>query len=300
MIPRGGGTQAAAVDNLRGAAFLVAAAAFFTAEVVAVRMLGGRATDGQIVFARAVMQLAVVSLWILPGRRGLLRTRRPGLHLLRGLTSLLCWWLYYRSFQALDLALATILTFSTSLFVVLLAGPILGERVSGLRWAMTVLGFAGIAVATVPDIGGSGAAPLGVAAGLGAALAASALIFQNRILARTESTATIMFYIGLVATLGTLPVLLADWRPVEGGVLLLLALSGGLGTAGMLFTIEAYRVGEVSALAPFPYLRLVFSMAAGVLLFAELPGVHTMLGAILIVVSALAVTRGEARPPGSA
>lgn len=300
MKRRADAPAAAPVDNVRGAVLLVAAALFFTCEVVAVRLLDGRATDGQIVFARAIMQFAVVSLWILPRRPGLLRTRRPGLHLLRGLTSLLCWWLYYRSFQALDLALATILTFSTSLFVVLLAGPILGERVGRLRWAMTVLGFAGIALATAPDLGAADAAPLGVAAGLGAALAASALIFQNRILSRTEATATIMFYIGLVATLGTLPVMLSDWQAIDAGVLWLLALSGSLGTAGMLFTIEAYRVGEVSALAPFPYLRLVFSMTAGLLLFAEMPGPHTLLGALVIVVSALAVTRGEARPPGSA
>jgi drug/metabolite transporter (DMT)-like permease len=153
-------------------------------------------------------------------------------------------------------------------------------------------------VATGPDVAGAKAAPLGVAAGLGAALAASALIFQNRILARTEPTATIMFYIGLVATLGTLPVMLAAWHPLEAEAMLLLALSGGLGTAGMVFTIEAYRVGEVSALAPFPYLRLVFSAAAGMILFAEMPGVHTLAGAVLIVISALVVTRGEARPPG--
>lgn len=298
MSGRATAPAAPAVDNVRGALLLMAGALFFTGEVVAVRWLGGRASDGQIVFARAVVQLAVVAAWIALRQPSLVRTRRPGLHLLRGLTSLLCWWLYYRSFQALDLALATILTFTTSLFVVLLAGPILGELVGRLRWAMTVLGFAGIAVATVPDLAGAQAAPLGVAAGLGAALAASALIFQNRILARTEPTATIMFYIGLVATLGTLPVMLAAWRPLEAEAMLLLALSGGLGTAGMLFTIEAYRVGEVSALAPFPYLRLVFSALAGMILFAEMPGVHTLAGAVLIVISALVVTRGEARPPG--
>jgi drug/metabolite transporter (DMT)-like permease len=109
-----------------------------------------------------------------------------------------------------------------------------------------------------------------------------------------------MFYIGIVATIGTLPVMVIDWQPIERGVLLLLALASGLGTAGMLFTIEAYRVGEVSALAPFPYLRLVFSIAAGLILFSEIPGLHTFAGALLIVISALLVTRGEARPPGSA
>lgn len=289
---------AAAVNNLRGALCLMAAALFFTGDVVAVRLLEGDASDGQIVFARASVQLVVIGAWIAATQPGLLRTQRPGLHALRGLTSLICWWLYYRSFQSLDLALATILTFSTSLFVVLFAGPVLGEIVGRLRWAMTLLGFAGIAVATVPDLAGTQAAPLGVAAGLGAALAAAVLIFQNRVLSRSEPTVTIMFYIGLVTTLGTLPVLLASWRPLEAEAVLLLTLSGALGTAGMLFTIEAYRLGEVSALAPFPYLRLVFSAFAGLVLFAEVPGLHSAVGAALIVISAVVMARAEARSSG--
>ncbi|MEM9250627.1 MAG: DMT family transporter [Pseudomonadota bacterium] len=289
---------AAAVNNLRGALCLMAAALFFTGDVVAVRLLEGDASDGQIVFARASVQLVVIGAWIAATQPGLLRTQRPGLHALRGLTSLICWWLYYRSFQSLDLALATILTFSTSLFVVLFAGPVLGEIVGRLRWAMTLLGFAGIAVATVPDLAGTQAAPLGVAAGLGAALAAAVLIFQNRVLSRSEPTVTIMFYIGLVTTLGTLPVLLASWRPLEAEAVLLLTLSGALGTAGMLFTIEAYRLGEVSALAPFPYLRLVFSAFAGLVLFAEVPGLHSAVGAALIVISAVVMARAEARSGG--
>lgn len=287
--------SAAPVDNLRGAVLLAAAAVFFTIEVVAVRMLEGRASDGQIVFARAAMQLLVVSAWVALRHPGALRTRRPALHLLRGLTSLVCWWLYYRSFQELDLALATLLTFSSSLFVVLLAGPVLGERVGGLRWAVTLLGFCGVALAALPDLTGVEASPLGLAAGIGAALAAAALILQNRILARTERTVTIMFYIALVATLGTLPVIAADWRPIGVEPLFWLVLSGGLGTAGMLFTIEAYRVGEVSALAPFPYLRLVFSALAGFFIFTQLPTPHVLGGAMIIFITVLLTGRAEAR-----
>lgn len=297
MIPGTPTIPSVTVDNLRGAILLTVAAVFFTAEVVAIRLLEGRAADSQIVFARAIVQFLAVSFWIAAGNLRLLRTRRPGLHLLRGLTSLLCWWLYYRSFQTLDLALATILTFTSSLFVVLLAGPVLGEKVGPWRWSMTVLGFAGIAVATLPNLGGEYSAdvPLGVAAGLGAAFAASALIFQNRILARTEPTITIMFYISAVATAGTLPAMLADPTPLTPEVLMLLALAGGFGTAGMFLTIEAYRAGEVSALAPFPYLRLVFSALAGFVLFAETPGPNTLAGAALIVVSAIVITRRDAR-----
>ena len=131
--------------------------------------------------------------------------------------------------------------------------------------------------------------------GLGPARRPTALIFQNRILSRTESAATIMFYISVVATLGTLPVMLADKAPLLPEALGLLAFSGGLGTAGMFLTIKAYQVGEVSALAPFPYLRLVFSVVAGMLIFSETPGANTFAGAALIIVAAVVITRRSAR-----
>jgi drug/metabolite transporter (DMT)-like permease len=53
--------------------------------------------------------------------------------------------------------------------------------------------------------------------------------------------------------------------------------------------VEAYRYAEASTLAPFPYLRLVFSAMTGMLLFGEAVRLETFLGAGLIVASALLV-----------
>lgn len=275
-----------AVDNRRGAFLLVLAAIAFTGEVVAVRILDDGATSGQIVFARGFVQFVVVGAWIALRDPGLLRTSRPGLHLARGLTSLLCWLLYYRSFQALDLALATTLTFTSSLFAVALAPVVLGERVGPARWCLTLLGFVGVALAS--GTSGLDVDPA-ILLGLGAAFAAAVLIFMNRILARTERTATIMFWISVVACLGTAPVAAMDWQPLDARALFLLALAGGGGTLGMMLTIEAYRVGEVSALAPFPYVRIVFAIIAGIALFGEALSLQGLIGAAIIVACALAV-----------
>lgn len=275
-------------DNRRGALLLVAAAAIFTGEVTAVRLLGDGASSGQIVFFRGFVQLVVIGGWIALRDPGLLRTSRPGLHLARGLTSLLCWLLYFRSFQVLDLALATTLTFTTSLFTVALAPLVLKERVGPSRWGLTALGFGGVVLAS--GMTGVDADPA-VLLGLGAAASAAVLVFLNRILARTEATTTIMFWISVIACIGTAPVAALDWQPLTPGALAMLSLAGMLGTLGMLLTIEAYRVGEVSALAPFPYTRIVFAVAIGWALFGETLGPQTMAGIALIVICALAVRR---------
>ncbi|WP_432817134.1 DMT family transporter [Sulfitobacter sp. JB4-11] len=277
-------TGQAAPDNRYGAILLIAAAAVFTADVTVLRFLSPEVPFAQIIFFRSLCQLGIVAVWITFTKRALFRSGRKPQLVVRGLTSLVCWWLYYASFQTLDLALASTLTFTTSLFVVALAPLVLGERLGPLRGLTTVLGFFGVLLAS--EVQGLTLQP-GILFGLGSAFAASILIFQNRVLARTEHTATIMVWIGLVASIGTLPSAVLGWTILALGDVVLLLSAGTLATLGMLFTVEAYRHGEVSALATFPYVRILFALGAGYFLFSETASLRELAGAAIIVVCGL-------------
>lgn len=273
-------TQPADINNRYGAALLILGAAVFTADVTVLRFLSPEVPFALIIFFRSISQLIIVSIWIALRNPALFRSARwPGL-VVRGVTSLICWWLYYASFQRLDLALASTLTFTTSLFTIALAPLVLGERIGIKRATTAMLGFVGVIIAS--GLNGF-QVETGVLFGLGSALAAALLIFQNRVLARTEKTATIMFWIGLVASLGTLPAALAGWTAITLQDGLLLALAGTLATFGMLCTVEAYRFGEVSALATFPYSRILFALVVGYFLFGELATLRESIGAAIIV-----------------
>ena len=271
-------------NNPYGAVLLVAAAAVFTADVTVLRFLSPDVPFALIIFFRALSQLIIVSFWIALRHPALFCSARWHQLTLRGITSLVCWWLYYASFQTLDLALASTLTFTTSLFVLALAPLVLGERIGLKRALTTALGFVGVFLASGID---GFTVETGVIFGLGSAFAAAILIFQNRVLARTEHTATIMFWIGLVASVGTLPGAVTGWTAITPQDGLLLLTAGMLGTLGMLFTVEAYRYGEVSALATFPYVRLLFALAIGYFVFSELASLREMLGAAIIVICGL-------------
>lgn len=283
----------AEVNNRYGALLLLIAAAVFTADVTVLRFLSGDVPFAQIIFFRSLCQLGIVALWIGMRQPALFGSRNWRMLILRGLTSLVCWWLYYASFRSLELSLATTLTFTTSLFAVAMAPFVLGERIGPLRALTTALGFLGVVLA-------SGATDFrletGVLFGLGSALAAAVLIFQNRVLSRTEHTATIMVWIGLVATLGTLPAAAAGWTQIRTGDLALLVTAGTLATLGMLLTVEAYRFGEVSALATFPYARILFALAAGYLIFGETASQRELLGAAVIMACGLLASERK-RPP---
>jgi drug/metabolite transporter (DMT)-like permease len=273
-----------AINNRYGAALLVAAAGLFTLDVTVLRFLSPGMPFAQIIFFRSACQLVIVALWIGATRLSLFGSTRWPRLVLRGLTSLLCWWLYYASFQRLELALASTLTFTTSLFVVAMAPFVLGERIGVWRWLTTGTGFIGVILAS--EITGLNIQP-GVLFGLGSAFAAAILIFQNRVLARTEHTATIMFWIGLVASVGTMPMAIASWTGLAAVDALLLVTASTLATVGMLLTVEAYRFGEVSALATFPYLRILFAIGVGYFVFAEIATPRELIGVSIIVICGL-------------
>lgn len=278
------------INNRYGAVLLIAAAAVFTADVCVLRFVSPNVQFAQIIFFRSVCQLMILAVWISVTQPSRFCSPHWPKLVIRGVTSLVCWWLYYASFQMLDLVLASVLTFTTSLFVVALAPFVFRERIGLSRGLSTVLGFVGVLIAS--EISGV-RLELGVLYGLGSAFAASLLIFQNRALARFEHTATIMFWIGLVASVGTLPMAVTGLSNIEFPDALLLITAGTFATFGMLLTVEAYRFGEVSALASFPYLRILFAMVIGYVIFAEVASWREITGAIIVVICGIFAGKNE-------
>ncbi len=279
--------------NLRGGALMAAAAVLFAAEALAIRLMTARGIPIEVqVFFRAAGQL----LWVAPviARSGLavFGTQRAGLHLLRGGASLLTWGFYFASFAWLDLATATVLSFTNVMFTTLLARPVLGERVDGWRWAGTIAGFIGVAVMLRP---GTAVSMVGVALALASALTWCGITLSSRALALTERNTTIMAWVGLVTTAGAAPFAVVGWAPLGAAdVLILLAVAGF--APGIIWLItSAFRYGEASALAPFQYLRLIFVAGFGWVFFHETPDGWTWAGAAVILAGAVVVTMAEMR-----
>lgn len=284
---------AALPRNVRGGVLVSLSAFTFTAEALCVRLLAADHVPlAQIVLARCLGQF----LWAAPrlSRHGLsvLRTARPRLHALRGISSVICWAAYYFALDHLSLALGSALSFTSVMFAILLAWPLLGERVGPARWAATLMGFAGVLLMLRPDLAPSG---IGAAAALVSALAWAGIMITTRMLSATESTATIMLWVGMVALAFVLPVVAPvlvwpGWR----GALVMLAMAASA-PGSVWFVTEGLRAGETSAVAPMQYLRLVVMAGAGYLLFGETVGWITAFGAALIIGSAAFLSRHEAR-----
>ena len=280
-------------SNLRGASLMAAAACIFTIEALLVRVMVARGIPVEVqVLSRALGQAVWVAPFVLSAGRGAFATRRMPLHLLRGVCSAATWGFYYWSFTYLDLATATVLSFTNVMFTTLLAGPVLGARFGPARWAGTLVGFAGVAVMLRP---GADVPLVGAAIAIAAALCWCGITLTTRSLTRTDSTLTIMAWLSVVVVACALPLAVLAWRPLGMGDLAWLAVFA-LVCPGIIWLVtEALRAGEASAVAPFQYIRLVLIAAAGWVLHGEVPDAWAVLGAACILGGAVVITVAEVR-----
>lgn len=250
----------------------------------------------QISFARALFSFALVLPFLLRAGPGALRTRHPGLHVIRafaGSAAMVCG--FYAVGQ-LPLADFTALSFTQPLFVTLLAVLLLGEQVRWRRWLATAVGFVGVLIMVRP-----GAATFDPAAlvALASVLGIAVAVTMVKRLPEGESQATMLAYFCLMSLAMTALPAFFYWTPPSLEQWGLLAAVGTLGVASQAMIIRAYRAGEASFVAPFDYLKLILAGLIGFIFFAELPGVWTLVGAAVIVASAFYIARREAAVSGT-
>jgi drug/metabolite transporter (DMT)-like permease len=128
---------------------------------------------------------------------------------------------------------------------------------------------------------------------LGAILTAGALLTVRRI-SRTETAGSIAFYFIVVAALAGLATLPLGWATLSDTQFALLVLSGLFGGAGHIAMTLAFRYAEVSRLAPFEYVALVWPVVADWVLFG-IPVSSGFLLALPLMLSGVALAAMEGR-----
>jgi drug/metabolite transporter (DMT)-like permease len=231
-----------------------------------------------------MFQVGFTALTVLP-RRGtaLLKTQRPGLQLLRGLSLLSLSVLAFFSLQVMPVGEFTAIVMLTPLLITLLATLTLGERIPALRWLLLAGGMVGALVVIRPK---GEAHDLGWAALLPFGLVLSNAVFQliTSRLARTEDPATTQFYTGLTGAVLTSVLLPWSWQTLTPAGWALLVLLGALSTSGHFLLILGYMRAGAATLTPFLYFQIIFATLVGWLWFGHAPDAAT-LGGIAIITS---------------
>jgi len=281
--------------NLRGVIWISIGTLAFALNDAVVKFMGIKFSAFQLAFVRYFFGMVFLApvFW----RMGLsgIKTNHLGLHMARLIIACAAQVGVLYAVIHLYLADATAIAFSRPLFTTIIAVFLLSEVVSGRRWIVTVAGFAGVLIMVRPGQGGlDPVALVAVAAALTFAIA-NVLI---RMLSKTEPPNRILFYYHLGGSVVFLGPAIWVWQPPLAWEWLMLALIGVLTTIGMIGFVRAFSVGEANAVGPIEYIRLIFAAVIGYSFFAEIPSIWTMIGALVIVASALYIARDEARRSG--
>lgn len=278
--------------NLRGGLLIFLAAAIVALVSAAVKEAGREMPTLMVVFFRSLFGMCLMLPFLARRGIGSLRTRRPVTHVARIATGSLALFGGFYALTHLPLATAVAISFTKPLFMIFLAVLFLAERVRWRRWAATAAGFAGVLIIVRP--GASGVDPAALVA-LGAALCVASSMVLIKKLSATEHPATMLIWLGIGTTLVTLPPALLVWEtPSLYGIGLGLLIAV-LTTIIQYLFIEAYRVGEATAITPLDYAQLPIAGLLGYLLFAETPDLWTWVGAAVIIGSNLYILHRETK-----
>jgi drug/metabolite transporter (DMT)-like permease len=224
-------------------------------------------------------------------RPELVITRRPGLQIGRSVLLLASTLLNFAALRYLQLDQALALSFSTPFFVAALSGPILGEWVRWRRWTAIGAGFLGVFVVIRP---GTGSMHPAAALSLIAAVCYALYAVTTRILARTDSNQTTLFYSNIVGALALIPVLPFVWTtPHDPLVIGLMFAAGALGAFGHYLLIAAHRLAPAAVLSPFIYTEIVLVIILGFVVFGDRPNRWTLAGASIVIASGLYMLHRE-------
>ena len=278
--------------NTRGVFWLLMYTISFAGADVLAKTMGLQINLMVILFLRYFISLFLIVPVVLYVGVGVLKTERPGIHAVRATISVSAQLLVYYALINMYVADVTAIAFTRPLFVTFLAVWFLSETVGWRRWVATGIGFIGVFIMVGPAASDVHYAAAGAAL-LGTLMFGVAMVMVRRF-APTEPPIRFVFYYHFGGAILALGPAIYYWQTptwTEFGFLVAIAVTS---TIAMTCGIRAYSVGEVSIVGPVEYIRLLFAAVLGYLVFAEMPGSSTWIGATVIIAATYYIARYEA------
>ncbi len=273
-------------DRLRGVLLMLVAVGAFSVMDALMKQLTVRYPPLQVACLRGASSLPFVFLsYLVAGRLRELRPVRYGLHILRSVLAILMLWGFLWALARASMADTYAVFMCAPLLVVLAGALLLGEKVDRHLWLAIIVGLGGVFVMLRPSV--SGFASLAGLAAFGSALAYSLVVVLVRVLARTETTASMVFWFLAMLSLGAGALAAPGWVTIVPSDWAWIVAVGLSGWAGQHLITEAFRLAPASLVAPYEYTALVWAIGIDWVVWQKLPGARMLAGAAIVVAAGL-------------
>lgn len=277
-----------AAQNIRLALLLLAGSAFlFSSMGVLIRFASHSVDNATIVFFRNMVGLIFILPLVLSTGFSNLKTTKLWMHTWRSVIGLIAMYGFFYAIAHMNLSNAMVFTYSSPIFIPLIAWLFLKEKMTLWMLLTAILGLIGVLFVAKPD---QGIFNLLSAIGLIASFCAAMAFVTVRALTSTEPLVRIVFYFCLISTLISAIPMYWHWRSFNLKEILYLVGAGILATASQLLMSNAYKLAPAGKIGPANYLAIIFAGIWATILWQEFPDLYNCIGFALILLALLMCT----------
>jgi Permeases of the drug/metabolite transporter (DMT) superfamily len=259
--------------------FLTCSAFLFSVMGVCIRFASHTVDNATVVFFRNFVGLFIFLPLIFNKGISFFKTEKLWMHTWRSVAGLTAMYGFFYAIAHLKLSNAMVFTYSSPIFIPLIAWLFLKEKVTQSMLLAAAIGFIGVLCVAKPD---SGLFNLMSVIGLSASFLAAMAFVTVRALTQTEPPERIVFYFCLIGTLISMIPMFWHWRPYTLTELGYLIAAGLLANTSQLFLSNAYKLAPAGQIGPVNYIAIFFAGLWGYLFWQEVPDLYSLLGLGLI------------------
>lgn len=272
--------------NYRGILAMIGACACFSANDAATKIAAQYLPVSEIVTIRAVFTLLFAFLLIALRSElaALPHVRNPYL-LVRGLCEAFTGVLIIYALSLMPLANVTAILLVQPFLLTMVGVLYLKEPVGWRRWFAVIAGFVGMILVIKP---GTAAFNITSLVAIAAAFGALSRDLLVRKIHSGVPTTVITFSTALLTLpVGLLGLLVEPWTMPAFYPFAACVVAAALLVAAFMMMVIAFRGTQVSAVSPFRYAIIVFSVFYGFLIFGTIPDAYSFLGIAIIVAAGI-------------
>ncbi|MFK4205153.1 DMT family transporter [Acinetobacter junii] len=261
---------------------LTISAFLFSIMGICIRYASQTVDNYTIVFFRNFVGLMLFLPLIMKQGTSFVKTEKLWMHTWRSLVGLAAMYGFFYAIAHLKLSNAMVFTYSSPIFIPLIAWLFLKERITKAMLMAAALGFLGVFCVAKPD---QGLWNWVSAIGLASSLLASMAFVTVRALTKTEPPERIVFYFCLIGSVLSAIPMFWVWRPYALKELFFLIAAGILANVSQIFMSHAYRLAPAGQIAPVNYMAIIFAGIWGFFLWQETPDFYSLFGFGLILLA---------------
>ena len=275
-------------NSLIGTLLLISTYLFFSIMELTAKELGQSFNPFQVVFARYSSQLILLLIIFNKKTGEHLKSEFPLLQVLRGALLLITTCFMFSGLAYLPFAENIAIYMIGPVITTILAFFILKEKITLTQIIIVIVGLIGAIIISKPN---SNVFNYAVIFPFLAATCFAFFTIFTKFLNTSDSNQTTLLFTAFSGSVLSFPFIFFYWETPNFYQLALMFCLGSLATIGHFFFIEALKVINASFAAPFVYLTVLLAAFWGFFIYDEIPDDNTILGAFLIILAGIIITR---------